>query len=224
MLYKLLLISSVWAHSWLECTLYTGNLETFEKDKCLGLPRPLPGNRNVGNVFGQDIGMDFRPQGNRCQGDAKLGVAANFPQGMVKYETGKKYTIAWPPKNHAAASCTNSFIPDTFLRLYMTKYDQTRGDPDQDTFKQNQVKASFSDDPHVKGALDFKGFQNCPKFCENTDKALCTGTFEVAPGTAPGIYTFQWYWAFNSEADLYSTCWEAEVVAGTGNPNPPPNP
>jgi len=212
-----ILFGTVFSHSWLECTLYEGNTETFEADKCLGRPRPLAGNRNVGAVFGQDIGMDFRPQagGARCQGNAGAGTDANFPNGLVTYETGKTYTLAWPPKNHVAAECTNANIPDTFLRLYMTPYNAAAGDPDQDTFKQNQVQASFSDDPHVRNTIDFKGFMNCPRFCDDTDKSLCTGTFSLGDTVPEGTYTFQWYWAFNSEADLYATCWEARVVAGT---------
>lgn len=214
-MYFFLFVAVVYSHSWLECTKYTGNLEVFEKDKCEGLPRPLAGNRNVGNTFGADIGMDFRPQtgGARCQGNAATGTP-----GMVTYETGKTYTLAWPPKNHVAATCTNANIPDTFLRLYMTPYEAVRGDPDQDEFKKMPVKASFSDDPHVRGQMDFKGFMNCPKFCDDTDKSLCTGTFSVGQNVAPGVYTFQWYWAFNSAADLYATCWEANVVVGTGTP------
>lgn len=210
----------VFSHSWLECTEYTGDLENFERDQCLGLPRPLGGGRNVGGTFGQDIGMDFRPQdgGARCQGDATLGTAANYPSGMRTYEKGRTYTLAWAPKNHVAAECTNAFIPDNFLRLYMTPYNAAAGDPDQDTFKEMQVPASFSSDPHVQGVIDFKGFQNCPNFCDDTDKALCTGTFTVAEDVAPGTYTFQWYWAFNSPTDIYSTCWEAIVVEGTGTP------
>jgi len=213
-----LLVTIAFSHSWLECTEYTGDLETFERENCLGLPRPLDANgRNVGGTFGQDIGMDFRPDaGGRCQGDASLGTDANYPSGMRSYEKGKTYTLAWAPKNHVAAECTNAFIPDNFLRLYMTPYDQAAGDPDQDTFKQMQVSASFSDDPHVQGVIDFKGFQNCPRFCDDTDKALCTGTFTVAEDVPTGVYTFQWYWAFNSQTDLYSTCWEANVVEGTG--------
>jgi len=216
------ILTAVFSHSWLECTQYTGDLETFEPDKCLGRPRPLAGNRNVGATFGADIGMDFRPQGNRCQGSAGAGLTANYggAANLVKYEAGRTYTLAWPPKNHVAATCTNANIPDTFLRLYMTPYDAAAGDPDQDTFKQNQVRASFSDDPHVRGQMDFKGFMNCPKFCEDTDKSLCTGTFSLGADVTPGVYTFQWYWAFNSEADLYATCWEAEVLAATGNPDP----
>lgn len=211
--------SIAFSHSWLECTEYDGDLETFERDQCKGLPRPLDANgRNVGGTFGQDIGMDFRPQdgGARCQGDATLGTAQNYPNGMRTYEKGRSYTLAWAPKNHAAATCTNAFIPDNFLRLYMTPYNQAAGDPDQDTFRQMQVPASFSDDPHVQGVIDFKGFQNCPRFCDDTDKSLCTGTFTIAEDVAPGTYTFQWYWAFNSPTDIYSTCWEAIVVDGTG--------
>ena len=84
-----------------------------------------------------------------------------------------------------------------------------------------EVKASFSDDPHVQGQIDFKGFMNCPRFCDDTDKSLCTGTFTVAENVAPGTYTFQWYWAFNGPADLYATCWEAAVVPSTGTPATP---
>jgi len=220
MIYFLALLTGVFSHSWVECTKYTGDLETFQPAECLGRPRPLAGNRNVGQTFGADIGMDFRPQagGARCQGNSQAGLTANYggEANLVSYEAGKTYTLAWPPKNHVAATCTNSNIPDTFLRLYMTPYSESAGDPDQDTFKQNQIRASFSDDPHVKGQIDFKGFMNCPRFCDDTDKSLCTGTFTVGENVQPGVYTFQWYWAFNSEADLYATCWEARVEPNSG--------
>lgn len=209
----LTLVNLVFGHSWLECTKYSGDLETYEKDKCEGLPRPLNGNRNVGGTFGADIGMDFRPSagGARCQGSPTTGTPT-----QVQYEAGRTYTLAWAPKNHVAAECTNAFIPDNFLRVYMQPYNGAT-DPTQEEFKQNQVKASFSDDPHVSGQIDYKGFQNCPKFCENTDKSLCTGTITIPETTNLGVHTFQWYWAFNSETDLYATCWEAEVVANTGD-------
>jgi len=44
---------------------------------------------------------------------------------------------------------------------------------------------------------------------------LCTGTFTLPTDVPVGVYTFQWYWAFNGENDLYATCWEAEVAAAT---------
>lgn len=218
-----ILTQQVFSHSWLECTKYTGDLEDFEKDKCEGLPRPLDANgRNVGGTFGADIGMDFRPQagGARCQGSPGFsGPTA----GLVTYEAGKTYTLAWAPKNHVAAECTNGFIPDNFLRVYMAPFDETSTtDPTQEQFKANQVPASFSDDPHVSGQVDYKGFQNCPKFCENTDKSLCTGTITIPADATPGTYTLQWYWAFNSPTDLYATCWEASILANTGPETPAP--
>jgi hypothetical protein len=166
--------------------------------------------------------MDYRPptSGDRpCQGDA-ANFAANYPSGAVQYEVGGTYTLAWPPKNHVAA-CGNANIPDTFLKLHMVQYDG-QSDPNQSVFRENLVKtATFTNDPHVKGRVDYKGFQKCPNFCNNRDKALCTGDFTVPEATAPGKYTFQWYWAFNGPQDLYSTCYEAEIVAkgqgdGTG--------
>merc|ERR1719242_641575 len=175
----------------------------------------MGGGRNVGATFGADIGMDYRPPANGakpCQGDA-ANFAANYPNGAVQYEVGGTYTLAWPPKNHVAA-CGNANIPDTFLKLHMVPYTDGQSDPNQSVFRDNLVQtATFTNDPHVKGAVDYKGFQKCPNFCNNRDKALCTGDFTVPEGTAPGKYTFQWYWAFNGPADLYSTCYEAEIVA-----------
>merc|ERR1711879_921407 len=106
------------------------------------------------------MGMDFRPQagGARCQGDVSTGTPTK-----VTYEAGKTYTLAWAPKNHVAAECTNAFIPDNFLRVYMHPYNGAT-DPTQDQFKANQVKASFSDDPHVSGQIDYKGSRTVPNF------------------------------------------------------------
>merc|ERR1719486_1253271 len=134
--------------------------------------------------------MDHRPgnSGNQCQGNVAHGLGSN---SLASYQVGQTYTLAWPPKNHVAASCTNQYIPDTFLKLYMAPYDQAAGDPTQDTFRQNQLSASFTDDPHVRNVIDYKGFQNCPRFCDDTDKSLCTGTFTVGANVQPGVYTFQ---------------------------------
>ena len=41
------------------------------------------------------------------------------------------------------------------------------------------------------------GFQNAPAFCEDTDKALGTYSFNVPTDFATGEYTFVWLWAFN---------------------------
>jgi len=139
---------------------------------------------------------------------------------MARYKQGQEIVLAWPSKNHVAAPCTNPFIPDTSLELFVAKLDAD-GHPDDFV----QVKATFSDDPHEDKKIDFKGFQNCPKFCENMDKSLCTGSFWVPEGLDDGLYTFQWKWVFNAGSPPYITCFDAYVgqdVAPVPLPTPAP--
>merc|ERR1719356_1321510 len=56
------------------------------------------------------------------------------------------------------------------------------------------------------------GFQNCPKFCENTDRATCFGDFVVPTVDTEGYYTFVWYWIFNPGSP-YISCYEAYIDA-----------
>merc|ERR1712136_541047 len=58
------------------------------------------------------------------------------------------------------------------------------------------------------------GYQNAPKFCENTDKAFASYSFNVptAEEMAPGFYTFVWRWSFNGPTDIYTTCFDVEIV------------
>jgi len=210
---------SVSAHSWVECVDYNGPTDIYDPSKCNGRPRPLSDGRNVGSLFGGDIGMDHRPgtSGNQCQGNVGRGLSGNYggSNPLVSYQVGSTYTLAWPPKNHVAAACTNPYIPDTALDLYVAAYN---GQSDPAKFTQ-AVPASFSALRHEQDEIDFQGFQNCPNFCNpaagGTDKSLCTGTFTI-PDLPSGVYTFQWHWAFNSATDIYTTCWEANIVGGSG--------
>eukprot|EP00494_Astrolonche_serrata_P030972 UN31240 len=83
--------------------------------------------------------------------------------------------------------------------------------------------------PMFQAKLILKDFK-IPLFCENTDKALYTGTITIPSDLPLQHYTLQWYWAFNSPTDLYATCWEAELIASTGGGDedittaPPVNP
>lgn len=124
---------------------------------------------------------------------------------MATYQRGQQITLAWPTKNHVAATCTNAFIPDTSLELFVAPFTDLEAENNW-----VQVPASFSDNPHQNGQMDFLGFQNCPDFCNNMDKSLCTGTFLV-PELEDGKYTFQWRWEFNSGTTPYVTCFEANV-------------
>lgn len=153
--------------------------------------------------FGTDTGFNQQPGATRCH--SSEGEHPSYP--MATYQRGQQITLAWPTKNHVAATCTNAFIPDTSLELFAAPFTST------DTIENawTQVPASFSDDPHTNGDMDFKGFQNCPDFCNNMDKSLCTGTFLVPEDMTDGTYTFQWRWEFNKDTSPYVTCFEAKV-------------
>jgi len=170
--------------------------------------------------------------GDPCQSDFD-GTYSNYDSNYPRatYEAGKVYCLAWPMKNHGAATCTNAFIPDTSTRLFHSDADAT-SDPTQAEFKANNVnnvlleedcdaddttsdECQLGLEKHVQGQMDCKGYQRSPRFCDNTDRALGTGCFQ-APSTT-GNYVFQWYWEFNAGSP-YSTCYDAIVVAaGAGN-------
>merc|ERR1719266_1717927 len=191
------------AHSWVHCTDYRGDTTHFEADKCFGNPRPLDGKVPGMTPFGQDTGFNQQPGSTLCH--STESTHASYP--MATYQRGQQITLAWPTKNHVAAECTNSFIPDTALELFVAPFTTTT----ETNYEWSQVSASFSEDPHVNGQMDFKGFQNCPDFCNNMDKALCTGTFILPDSFADGLYTFQWRWEFNAGSPSYITCFESEV-------------
>lgn len=222
------------SHSWLECADYRGPTTTFKHgdykvENCKGFPRPLDGgNRGVGRQeFGQDIGMDKQTTRSDAAAQCHTGRVANYGTEFPKatYKAGATYTLAWPAKNHAAAACTSPFIPDTALKVFASGVNPTE-DPVHSEFQKNQIKASFSDDPHVNGQIDMKGFQKCPDFCANTDRAFCYGTITLPEDMQAGEYTFQWYWEFN-QGQIYMTCFDvvvsadADVPAAPGQPTEP---
>jgi hypothetical protein len=127
---------------------------------------------------------------------------------MATYTPGQRVCLAYPSKNHVAAPCTNQYIPDTTTKISRTVVNPT-SDPE---FRKWPVQYEHLNGKHENGVIDYKGFQNCPKFCSNMDKSLCTMCFNLEKDLAPGKYTFQWEWNFNTADDAYSTCWEATVV------------
>jgi len=224
------------AHSWVHCVKYEPNNQhdrEYNNDAlCRGVPRQwykeggYASRHELGQEFGADRGFHIQVNtdrsGARCQGTIFPGRADGFDvnyggeQNLVHYTQGETYTLNWPTKNHVAAECLNRFIPDTFLRLNIFKQNEDNfpnnlKDPSQDEFDAFTLDTSFGRDPHVNGVIDFKGFQNCPRFCENQDKSLCTGTFNLPDDLEPGLYTFQWNWELNANVDQYATCWEAYV-------------
>jgi len=198
------------AHSWIACADYTGSAGDYNANACRGYARNWFAQiQYAGPTFGADTGFNYQAtESAPCKNTKFNPVSAAYNQQYpaAVYKAGQKVTLAWPSKNHVAATCTNQWIPDTELDILMVG-PNLASDPTLSGFKKNLV-ANLSG--HVNGQMDFKGFQNCPNFCSNMDKALCTGSFTV-PNVAPGNYTFMWYWVFNAGSDPYTTCWDAVI-------------
>jgi hypothetical protein len=204
-----LLSSSANAHSWLGCSDYRGDVNNYDESKCMGFPRPgFP--TGTGTNLGNDVGYNYQPGAG--QSACQSGFGQSYQHAV--YEQGNTYCLAWPTKNHASASCTNAFIPDTEFSIFRSGVNPT-ADPSQNAFRQNKVPDYFG--THQNGVIDCLGYQRSPRFCDNTDKALATGCFSVPSDLPVGKYVFQWYWVFNPGSP-YTTCFDVEVVApGQGN-------
>jgi len=201
------LLTSVEGHSWIHCSDYRGDTRYYDETECYGHPRPMGNTIPSLTDFGVDQGFNQQPGKGAAENDLCHGGSMEALSGYpnARYRQGETITLAWPSKNHVAEACTNPHIPDTSLELFVAA-EVADGHPTDWT----QVSASFSDDPHVKDTIDHKGFQNCPAFCENMDKSLCTGSFQV-PDLPNGMYTFMWKWEFNEGTTPYVTCFEAYV-------------
>jgi hypothetical protein len=223
MLNKLLLtlsyINYISAHSWIECVDYqiadNKDKEYYNKDNCIGFPRGFDAQYNAG--FGIDTGFNLLKT-DSCQSSDK-----NSYNGVIvkaSYVAGQQVCLAYPAKGHVAAKCgtSNEFIPDAGTTIRRSKI------PDSDSFN-DTVNYQHLNGVHVKGVVDYKGYQNCPKFCEDTDKALCTICFNLNKDEPSGSFSFQWMWEFNPN-EFYHTCWDAEIVGTNSQPsmNPSPSP
>jgi hypothetical protein len=190
----------------------TDDAKNWNPSLCFG--RPRCGKRQSDAGFGVDTGFNFKGESkSQCQCPRSQESYQEIPK--AKYTPGQKVCIAYPPKNHVAASCTNDFIPDTGVVISRSALN-----PTSDAFTQEYVNSNGA---HVSGQADYKGFQNCPNFCADKDKSLCTMCFTLEDNLAPGEYTFQWLWMFNSDSDFYSTCWEAEVSSSGSGQNASPS-
>ncbi|KAF1329438.1 hypothetical protein FI667_g6057, partial [Globisporangium splendens] len=212
-------LASTSAHSWLECTDYrfapgSTDARVWNPSLCQG--RARCGRKQMDVSFGVDTGFNAHTS-TKCQcerDDAENQGARKAP--VASYTPGQRVCLAYPPKNHVAdKACTNEFVPDAGVRITRTAVNPTSDDPSAflKDYEQNNGK-------HVNGQVDYKGFQNCPNFCQDKEHALCTMCFDLENDIAPGEYTFKWVWSFNSVDDAYTTCWEASVglnAAGGGS-------
>jgi len=202
-----LVVSSALAHSWVQCTDYTqADASSWNAANCKAYPRAYTTVFQYANYqFGADAGMDYKPSETKACKTSPSSNDYTTQYPSATYSSGQRVCLAWPAKNHVAASCTNQYIPDSGVKIYRSGPNPT-SDPTLSAFQKNLV----ADLGAAKNG-DLKGFQHCPNFCAGTDKAFCEGCFNLPTNITAGKYTFMWLWGFNSPTDLYSTCWEVTI-------------
>jgi hypothetical protein len=197
------------SHSWVSCTDYKVNNNqpiNYDINKCSGFPRDFESqyNSDLTKGFGYDTGYEFRSQGCRNPKNS------NYNLKIANYVSGQEVCLIYPSKNHVAEYCTNNpFIPDN--GLFISRSAQSNSD-------NFDINYEHKNGQHQFGTVDYKGFQNCPGFCQNNDKTPCYVCFNLENNIPSGIYSFKWTWELNP-GEYYTTCWDAQI----NGPNSPPN-
>jgi hypothetical protein len=212
----ILLINSnhfVNSHSWVSCTDYKVNNNqpiNYDINKCSGFPRDFESqyNSDLTRGFGYDTGYEFRSQGCRNPKNS------NYNLKIANYVSGQEVCLIYPSKNHVAEYCNNNpFIPDN--GLFISRSAQSNSD-------NFDINYEHKNGQHQFGTVDYKGFQNCPGFCQNNDKTPCYVCFNLENNIPSGIYSFKWTWELNS-GEYYTTCWDAQINGPNSPPNSPTN-
>jgi hypothetical protein len=213
LLFHLLFTYSL-SHSWISCTdykldspYYIDSSIEYNNNKCLGYPRNynLQYQSDLNRGFGYDTGYNYK--GMDCKYNFNNQYYNNIK--MAKYYPGQQVCLTYPSKNHVSSDCTNIFIPDNGIKIYRSITKNSENELSNDFNKEYNHLNGI----HQNGMIDYKGFQNCPGFCNNTDKTVCYVCFNLENELELGIYSFKWIWEFNKN-EYYSTCWDAEIING----------
>ena len=210
----LLVAHQVAGHSWLVCSDYqpadrslrAAAIRNFDSGVCKSYSRGYT--NQAGTIFGEDRGFDRQASGNTPSCNVGFSARAYSDRHpMASYRPGQRVRLVWPSKNHDAESCTNPFIPDTSMKIFMIcgadreRYASSGYNPPISEFAQDRYlvadlkKLTVPDYAASNPSEWDPGFQNCPFFCDNTDKAVCFQEINV-PSSASGTCTFLWYWMY----------------------------
>ena len=197
MLFIFYLISYAFAHSWVHCVDYDSTASllagTIQNTKCRSFPRGVPNTA----IFGEDRGYNYQPIRDKA-------CRSSFSGSFSSFSKGRTIRLLWPAKNHVAASCTNPYIKDQSLKLYLfpvNKLDQP--DPTFSTWR--TPKYLFFD-----FEKDGQGFQNCPDACPVIDRLPCYGDIYFPSSLATGYYKALWVWNFNPN-EWFTSCFDIEI-------------
>ena len=209
------LIQTVSAHSWVECTNYDPvsfdyqTLGSFDAARCNGYPRGFA--RQFSEGFGVDTGYNWEHQSCRDPFQ-ESDYTDTIP--MAKLSAGQTIYISHPSKNHVADTCTNAFIPSYSFVVKMSSQVGT------DSF---DIDLKMVGDDHANGQIDHLGYQRCYNFCENQDKSHCLTAWTLPNDVPEGRHSFKWVWEFN-QGQFYSNCFDAYVSSGSNGTAPTPQP
>jgi len=217
-----LMVQQLHAHSWARCVDYHAEITglDYDENECTGWIR---GWEFSGVDFGQDRGVNHQVGlgggQDLCQralsGTADSDYGYPNSEKIAQYQSGETVRLVWPAKNHANYECFGN-IPDTSMKLYFYRQANPTSDLTNDDSTMTGIGYELVKDWHegCTPGSDGCGFMNCPRFCENTDRATCFGDFVVPEVETSGYYTFVWYWIFNPGSP-YISCYEAYIDAET---------
>ena len=199
-----IILYKVYSHSWLFCIDYDKtvslNTGTISNRFCREYPRGIPNN----TIFGEDKGYNYQPISN-------IACSTRFNgKNIIKMEKGKNYRFLWPAKNHVAAPCTNPYVRDVSLNLYLYPVTSLTS---QDPYFSSWVKNTYL---FYNFKSNGKGFQNCPDFCPSTDRVPCFGDVPIPTNYKSGYYKGIWVWNFNPN-EFFTHCMDIQIT-------PPSNP
>lgn len=205
-------------HSWIACADYSvlTTFNEYNENQCRAFARDF--NHYRTDSFGVDRGYNYRLLRTDpvCKTDFKNESSYNGLYRAPEYAQKQKVRLIWPAKNHVKGECTNQWIPDTQLKLYLVpgQYGQN---PSLDTVLS---KGIVTWDFHSHGTQ--KGFQQCIDFCKNPDKAVCYGDWVIPDSVVSGSYLLVWFWEFNKD-EFYTSCMDIKIRGGFIPPVPSPN-
>eukprot|EP00931_Biecheleriopsis_adriatica_P047276 TRINITY_DN2722_c0_g1_i1.p1 TRINITY_DN2722_c0_g1~~TRINITY_DN2722_c0_g1_i1.p1 ORF type:complete len:516 (-),score=63.53 TRINITY_DN2722_c0_g1_i1:314-1813(-) len=143
------MVSRSFAHSWVACTDYRGDVNYFEQDKCRAWPRnyrPQPAVKGyqIASPDSQAFSGSFNSACHAPMASPwKSSYNEAFPHAV--YEPGKVYCLAWPMKNHGwlPESCSEPHSKSDAglnddLYLYISRVNPG-ADPSQSEFEKRNI-------------------------------------------------------------------------------------
>lgn len=141
-----------WAHSWVACSDYRGDVNYFQQDKCYGWPRNVLTN-GLPNAAEFENGYQISsPEGRGAAGANGCDVPMPHPWSsgyservpFAIYEPGKVYCLAWPMKNHGwlpeGVACHPHSKSDAGVNDYLSLYVSSTDPPSDPAHAQFQER------------------------------------------------------------------------------------